>query len=235
MPECDKPKKDIIVINAGIPGNNTGDMLKRFEKSVVSQNPDLLIILAGTNDSLNSFNSLPVDESCNNYRSLLSRTRKCGAQLIFMNIPPACDKFVLTRHPESFFGNIRPSAKISRLNSFITELCRTENIPLADIHSALLAKAPDESEDSYFRNPANSGAEDGVHLVSAGYRVIAETVFKTIKENNISCSKIVCLGDSISFGLFMKGEGTASPDSETYPGYLARLLKSSQEGIAEQL
>lgn len=39
------------MINAGIPGNNTRDLLRRIDKDVVQKNPDLVLLMIGANDA----------------------------------------------------------------------------------------------------------------------------------------------------------------------------------------
>jgi len=42
------------VINSGIKGNTTTDILGRLKKDVLDKKPDLVILMVGTNDMLNS-------------------------------------------------------------------------------------------------------------------------------------------------------------------------------------
>jgi lysophospholipase L1-like esterase len=72
------------------------------------------------------------------------------------------------------------------------------------------------------RNEANSKSADGVHPTATGYRLIATAVFEAIQAARLPHTKIVCFGDSITFGANMDGAGKVEGD--TYPGYLARLL-----------
>ena len=50
----------------------------------------------------------------------------------------------------------------------------------------------------------------------------AELLKKVIDENNLPINRIACLGDSITFGSAMKGQGSCT--GETYPGRLSALL-----------
>ena len=49
--------------------------------------------------------------------------------------------------------------------------------------------------------------------------VIAESI---VRQNWQAVSRIACFGDSITYGVYVAGEGTAS--GETYPAFLARKL-----------
>jgi len=45
----------------------------------------------------------------------------------------------------------------------------------------------------------------------------------------LPASRVVCLGDSITMGIAMQGEGTATGD--TYPGRLAVMLRIATPGL----
>ena len=41
-----------IVVNAGVPGDNTFDALNRIEEDVISYKPDFVTVFLGTNDAV---------------------------------------------------------------------------------------------------------------------------------------------------------------------------------------
>lgn len=49
------PELDLRVVNSGVSGNTSRDLLARFERDVVSQNPDWLCICIGINDVWRQF------------------------------------------------------------------------------------------------------------------------------------------------------------------------------------
>ena len=46
--------EDTTVINAGVGGNTTRNLLKRVKKDVLAKKPDVVVMMVGTNDALNS-------------------------------------------------------------------------------------------------------------------------------------------------------------------------------------
>ena len=60
-----------------------------------------------------------------------------------------------------------------------------------------------------------------------GCKVIAENVYKAVKTNYPEAKTVVCLGDSITYGVYMTGKGSADIDADTYPGQLCKMLNKS--------
>jgi len=78
----------VEVINQGINGNTTTDMIGRFENSVSKHNPTHLIIMGGINDVIcaESF-----DRICWNLREMIEKAREAGIEVI-LGIPTAVDE-----------------------------------------------------------------------------------------------------------------------------------------------
>ncbi len=102
-------------------------------------------------------------------------------------------------------------------NQIITHVAVAQNAVLVDIHGLFDGKVNMDA-DSLIINPANSSMDDGVHPTAQGYQVIADAVYSAIVNNGLSKGKIICFGDSITYGTYMAGAGTAT--GETYPGQL---------------
>lgn len=212
-----------MVINSGVGGNNTRQLLQRLQNDVLAHHPTLVCLLAGANDLLNSGNSTPFDEYCANMRELSQRITASGSRLLLLTILPCHEPCLLTRHPAEFFSDCPPNQKIERANAFIAKHCKEKSIPLADthLHFACMGIIGDEPE-SLLRNVSNSGCTDGVHPTIDGYRMLASIVFDAIQQHKLPTARVVCFGDSITRGVYMEGEGTAA--GHTYPAFLSRAL-----------
>jgi len=81
------------VINRGIPGNTTSQMLERFDKAVLKFNPSHVIIMGGLNDVIlqDSF-----DRITWNLRSMAEIARDNGIKVIF-GLPTVIDEPGLER------------------------------------------------------------------------------------------------------------------------------------------
>jgi lysophospholipase L1-like esterase len=55
-------KGKVKMINAGILGNSTSDLLARINTDVLSMHPDVVILMVGTNDMLNSKKFISYDD-----------------------------------------------------------------------------------------------------------------------------------------------------------------------------
>ena len=109
----------------------------------------------------------------------------------------------------------------------VHDVAKAHQIPVADFHALLTNRElVSEAESSVLRNPANSRSNDGVHPTAAGYELLAELVTEAIRENDLDASKVICFGDSITFGAGMKGAGTS--EGETYPAKLRSHLQSTR-------
>jgi lysophospholipase L1-like esterase len=127
------------------------------------------------------------------------------------------------RHKKEKYPEL-PAKRIEKGNAIIKKIAKDRKIPLVDVYTMFTAVTKDQdSKASLLRNQANVKIKDGVHPRMEGYKIIAEAVAQTIKKNNLPTGRIVCFGDSITYGAGMKGAGTATGD--TYPGQLAKLLK----------
>jgi acyl-CoA thioesterase-1 len=76
-----REKNPFPVINAGAAGDTTASALARFDASVLSQDPKIVVIIIGANDMLRG---LPVDEAKRNIETMIDRTRAKGAGVVLV-------------------------------------------------------------------------------------------------------------------------------------------------------
>lgn len=217
------------IINAGVGGNNSRALLARLEKDVLSHDPSLVILMVGTNDALNSQALVPLDEYRENLDLLVGRCIASGSRVLLATIIPFYEPALMTRHQDAAYGEIPPASRHAAVINAIRECSRKHSLPLAEVNTVFTALGiTGEDASSLLRNPANSGVVDGVHPTAQGYALIAAVNFQTILDHRLPASRVVCLGDSITMGIAMQGEGTAT--GVTYPGRLAAMLRNSLGG-----
>lgn len=221
------PGTETILVNAGKGGNNSRDLLKRLESDVLIHQPDLVIVGVGTNDAINSKNPVSLSEFETNCTTLIQKIRASGAEVIFLDPPPCYDPFVLKRHTPDFFRDESPSQKIRTYRAVLAKTCARESASIIKIYETFLAKGNiGEDKASWMQNPENSGKTDGVHPTAEGYQAIAGLVAQSLRENGLQSNRrIVCFGDSITFGAGVKGAGTVQ--GETYPAILRNILQNA--------
>jgi len=201
------------VVNAGVGGNNTADLLQRIDADCLSHHPDLTVLMVGTND-MNSQKYIPLNTYRKNLNDLITRITTSGSQLLLMTILPPYEPYLLTRHPSSFYQPEGVEGRRRQYNDTIRSFAQEKQLPLLDMGQRFTSVGNIGTEpDSLLKNDANSGQKDGVHPTPNGYRFIALSVYDHIRCLRLPQKRIVCFGDSITRG-----------DKDSYPGYLAKLL-----------
>lgn len=208
-------QEDFAVINAGVGGNTTQDLLGRVEKDCYAHKAGLTILMAGTND-MNSVKYIPLQQYEQNMRTLVKGILERKSKLILMTILPCHEPDLLTRHPAAFYEPEGVSGRRKQVNEVIKKIAADYGVYLLDLEHRFNAVGKiGDGADSLLKNLANSNKRDGIHPTANGYRFIALSVYDFIVNNKIQYKKTVCFGDSITRG-----------DKENYPDYLKKLLTS---------
>lgn len=224
LPEITKTVRPYVttlpVINSGVGGNNTIDLLNRIKKDCMIHKPQLTILMAGTND-MNSVKYVPVNQYEKNLITIADSIVSGGSKLLMMTILPAYEPYLLTRHPASFYEPEGVEGRRKQVNDIIRKVAGQYKTHILDMEQRFLAVGKiGTDKDSLIQNEANSNKTDGIHPTPNGYRFMALSIYDYILYNNLPKEGIVCFGDSIT-----KGDGTN--DSESYPGYLNKLLTTA--------
>lgn len=206
-----------LIVNAGVSGNTSNNLLKRIDTDCLAHKPTLTIMMIGTND-FNNGKYVPPDKFRANLRDLSDKITGSGSKLMLMTILPFYEPYLLTRHPAEFFQPEGPTGKRTAMNAIIKEVAAEKSASFFDI-GILFEKVGKigTDADSLLRNEANSKKTDGVHPTQNGYRFLALAVSQHIQYMQLPVERIVCFGDSIT-----RGDG--SVDGESYPAYLKKLL-----------
>src|SRR5690606_9140714 len=81
-----------LILNSGESGNNTADLLLRMEKDVLSLQPDIVLLMVGTNDMLNSSKMLTYETYHDNLKQIISNL---GNTKMVLVSPPTVDEIYL--------------------------------------------------------------------------------------------------------------------------------------------
>jgi acyl-CoA thioesterase I len=150
---------DRRVINVGINGNRVVDLRDRWHIDVTEQNPDVLSVLVGINDTWRRYDENDPTSAAAfeaDYRAILEQTVPLAPKLILV------EPFVLpvTEEQEHWHDDLdEKRAVVARLASEFG----AEFVPL----QSLLARAAEAYG-------AKAFADDGVHPTELGHRLIAE-------------------------------------------------------------
>jgi lysophospholipase L1-like esterase len=143
------------VVDRGISGQTTPQMVVRFYQDVVRLRPQLVHIMAGTNDVAANTGPTSDDEFKNNITAMVDLATANGVKVVLASIPPT-NRF-------SWRPELKPAAKIRELNAWLRSFAASRGATYVDYY-AVLSEA-----DGGFKPAFTS---DGVHPATAGYAVM---------------------------------------------------------------
>jgi lysophospholipase L1-like esterase len=152
------------VVDRGISGQTSPQMLVRFYQDVVQLHPKAVHIMAGTNDVAGNTGPSSPDDFKNNIRAMVDLASANHIQVILASIPPA------ERFP--WRPDIQPLEQIRQLNAWLRQLADQRKLIYADYYSSLTTPS------GAFRPELSN---DGVHPNSDGYaamRPIADAAIR---------------------------------------------------------
>lgn len=203
------------IINAGVGGNNTVDLLARIDKDCLAHKPELTILMIGTND-MNSRKHVPLANYEQNLRTICAKLVAAQSQVMLMTILPAYEPYLMTRHDPAFYAPEGHAVRKQKVNDTIRKIAVDNQFPLLDMHHIFEKVGHIGLEaSSLIKNEANSNKTDGIHPTPDGYRVMSIAVYTFLTQNQLLKNRIVCFGDSITIG---DGNG------KNYPSYLQQLV-----------
>jgi lysophospholipase L1-like esterase len=154
-------------LNRGIAGQTTAQMLLRFRCDVISLQPKVVLILAGTNDLAGNTGAMTIEQITDNYASIAELAAVHQIRVIFASVLPIHD-----------YGDVKQSEfrsplKIQALNQWLKRYCQQHHLIYLDYYSAMVdTQGMLKVEFS----------EDGVHPNAQGYTImapLAETAIQT--------------------------------------------------------
>ncbi|QDV49458.1 SGNH/GDSL hydrolase family protein [Gimesia fumaroli] len=203
------------VINAGVGGNRSSQLLKRLDRDVLAKDPSVVVLMVGTNDRLNSGGFIDIKDYQKNVNTLIDKIDGSGAKVLLMTPPPCIPELLFSRHDSKKYADQSPNERMQEVRSVLLDISKKRKIPLVDFHDYLIEhNIADNNKTSVLRNPANSGIKDGVHLTPAGYQLLSKLVTEKLASEKLDTTKIICFGDSLT-----KGSAKAN-----YPAYLGEIL-----------
>ncbi len=146
------PGKDYI--NKGISGQTTAQMLARFDSDVLALDPDVAVILGGTNDLAGL---IPVDTIFKNIVAMGMKAYKKGVKVVFSSVLPVSD----------CCKTIEPSALIIELNMKLRQFAAEAGFLFVDYHHLMRNSTGGLKKELTF---------DGVHVNIEGCKVMTETL-----------------------------------------------------------
>ena len=140
------------VLDRGISGQTSAQMLARFRTDVLDLHPAVVHIMAGTNDVAGNTGPTSLAQVQGNVMSMVELARAHGIAVVLAAVPPAA-RFWWHRALE-------PADTIIELNRWLRVYAARERLVFVDYHAAL---------DDGHGGLAAAYSDDGVHPNAAGY------------------------------------------------------------------
>jgi len=151
-------------IDRGISGQTTPQMLIRFRPDVIALKPQVVVILAGTNDIAGNTGPMTLEMIEDNFRSMVELAKANGIKVVMSSVMPVCDY----HRPQT---ERRPPAKIIALNEWIKDYCTKNNLVYLDYYSAMI------DDQQMLKKEITV---DGLHPNEAGYAIMEPLAEKAV-------------------------------------------------------
>ena len=143
------------LVDRGISGQTTAQMLVRFRQDVIALKPQAVHIMAGTNDIAGNTGAATMETVFGNIQSMAELARAHGIRVIIASIPPAA------AFPWS--PALKPAAQVAEMNARLAAYARARGYAFVDYHRAM-------AQTDGAMKPGLS--TDGVHPTPQGYKVM---------------------------------------------------------------
>ncbi len=169
------PAQNIEVINAGISGNKSTDMIARFQKDVLDKKPDLITISVGVNDVWHGFydnhpmgdgpRGVPLDAYTKNVDDMVTRAQAKGAKVVVLSATVIYEDL----------GN-RLNDKAKAYNAALRDIAKKHHTLFVDYQKPFRSLIETYRKTTGARDNLLTG--DGVHMNAAGNKVMAYTLLQ---------------------------------------------------------
>ena len=153
------------LVDRGISGQTTPQMLVRFRADVIALKPKAVHIMAGTNDIAGNTGAATIETVEGNIQSMAELARASGIKVILASVPPA------TAFP--WRPDKRPAPQIAALNAWLRSYAKANGFTYVDYHAAL-ATPEGAMKPGY--------ASDGVHPTPQGYAAMRPLTLAAIAQ-----------------------------------------------------
>jgi alpha-L-fucosidase len=152
-------------VGRGISGQTTAQMLLRFRPDVIDLNPEVVVILAGTNDIAANRGPQTLEQIMGNIISMAQLAKASDIKVVLASVLPA-SKYL-------WRPAVNPADKIIELNEMIKAYAEKNNIVYLDYYSAMV-----DSNKGLIKEYGR----DTVHPNVEGYKVMEKLAEKAIQK-----------------------------------------------------
>jgi lysophospholipase L1-like esterase len=150
-------------LDRGISGQTTPQMLVRFRQDVVALQPEVVVILAGTNDIAGNTGPSTLEMIEDNLSSMAEIAKANGIKVALCSVLPVYD------YP--WRKGLEPAEKIVALNRWMKEYAERNGHTYVDYYTALA-----DEKGGFIA----AYTHDGVHPIKAGYEIMQSIIEKAL-------------------------------------------------------
>ncbi len=161
---CDMNGYEVKVINSGISGHKSNDMLARLDRDVIGLEPDWVSISCGVNDVWHGEKGVPLPDYKKNMTEIVERCQQAGIKVLLLTATPIYEDL---QGPEN--------KKLRHYNAFLRQLAKEKNLLLCDLFKAFA-----ETYQLKLENDFRLLTTDGVHMKPRGNRLMARKILQTL-------------------------------------------------------
>ncbi|MEN8661038.1 MAG: SGNH/GDSL hydrolase family protein [Lentimonas sp.] len=161
----------VETVMAGVAGNSTSKALRRMQRDVLDQHPDIVVIFFGTNDLRADAPKVYVSlkDYKKNLETMIQKCESIDAKVVLCTLPPInIDKFFARHETELYDKEGGLSKMIENYRNVAAQVAKTQNVPLVDLNKEL-ADQPQWM------------SHDGVHPSKEGTRIIGQLISKELR------------------------------------------------------
>lgn len=154
---------EVKVINSGISGHKSNDMLARLQRDVLDHKPTWVSISCGVNDVWHGAKGVSLPDYKKNMTEMIDRCRAAGAKVVLLTSTPIREKL---DNPEN--------KKLAEYNAFLRDLAKEKKLVLCDLNKVFTEWYGKKLNDNLLMTT------DGVHMNGRGNRLMAREIIKAL-------------------------------------------------------
>ncbi len=153
------------LLDRGISGQTTPQMLLRFRQDVIDLKPSKVVILAGINDIAENTGPIAIEAIYGNIVSMVELAKVNQIKVVLCAVLPS--------NSFNWNPNIQPADKVITLNQMIKAYAYKNKIPYVDYYTAMVndSKGLDKKY-----------GDDGVHPNLNGYKLMESLLLKVLND-----------------------------------------------------
>lgn len=170
-----KEKVKLKIINKGVNGDTTAGMLSRSFKDVIRNDPDYVIIMAGTNDLLMGRSLVNVEENVES----LYREMKSNDITPIIGIQPQIIGRIAEKYWETGIDYDNVNENIAEYRHWV--MGSINGVKYADFYGVIRSGCKNGAEEDYY--------VDGLHLSAKGHKLIADCAAAVMKKIGVDSAE----------------------------------------------